>query len=65
LLDYVEIQLKEMKTEKEIEYKSKCCGAPIRFETGMPDFIGDKEGITACSVCAKCGKYCGVKEVTK
>lgn len=42
--------------------KSECCGAPIKWESGMPDFPGDKEGITQSAICSRCGKPCGIAE---
>lgn len=39
---------------------SKCCGFPVRTESGMSDFIGDKNPTvsTMWYVCTKCEKPC-------
>ena len=47
-------------------YKSKCCKAEIKLESGVPDFEGeDKDsriGQTYCFICKKCGKPCDILE---
>lgn len=44
------------------KYISDCCGAPVRFEGGMVDFIGDEKPITMHAICTKCGRPCNFKK---
>lgn len=50
--------------KSDFNLKSKCCNAPVRTETGMPDFIGDKNPriSTMWYVCTECGGACDTQE---
>ena len=43
-------------------YKSKCCGAKVKVEGGIPDFVIDREAVTIHYICQKCKKPCDILE---
>ena len=50
--------------KSDFNLKSKCCNASVKTESGLPDFIGDKNPriATMWYVCTKCNQPCDTEE---
>lgn len=42
--------------------ESVCCNAKVKWTPGLPDFPGDKVGITQSAFCTNCLRPCDIKK---